>query len=176
MPGKHAPESPASFYASVTRAGAFALGVLGLVIVIVLVAVNSGEEPQQAAGTTTPTPTLTRSSTAPTPTTTTTTEQTPEPDPMVKRSALDDEVLNGTLTTGLAASVAEKMEDEGYRDIAVGNAPPADRTTIYYRPKFKREAERLLADLPELKRVRPMTSTTPGDSAIVVVLGADYEG
>jgi hypothetical protein len=95
---------------------------------------------------------------------------------MVARARIQIEVLNGTTTTGLAAGVEDKLRSVGYSRITVGNTvAPASRTTIFYRPKFKREAERMLAERPELLRVRPATGSSEGSAPIVVVLGPDYE-
>jgi hypothetical protein len=73
VPGKHAPESPASFYLSVARAVGGALVVLGVVAVIAIAATGGGGR-QPAAQTTTPPPTV---STHPTVSSTPSTTVTP---------------------------------------------------------------------------------------------------
>ncbi len=173
MPGKHAPASPRSFYLSLTRSIGGALAALGLVAVIVVVAVSSrGEDgPPLAdptvtgAGSPSPTPTM---SVEPTP------EETPPP-PLVPRRRLEIEVLNGTGRTGLAAGVEERMREEGYRRIEIGNTAAAERTTIFYRGSMRREARRLLRDFPEFGRIREARSGSPGEAEITVVLGDDHE-
>jgi hypothetical protein len=174
VPGKHAPESPTSFYLSVARAGAGALAVLGLVIAIVLVAVGSNDNPT-AVGTSSQTPT-TITSTPPATSTTPSVEPTRSERPLVARARVVVEVLNGTTTSGLAAGVEAKLRSDGYSRVSVGNtSAPAERTVIFYKPTFKREAERMLADRPELLRVKQATPSSEGSAPIVVVLGPDYE-
>lgn len=179
MPGKHAPDSPASFYWSLARAATGAAAALGLVVAIVLVAVNSRDGSPAA------TPTETGTGRA-TPTQVRTTEPTDEPttvtspteEQLVPRARIRVDVLNGTDTAGLAADTAEDIRSEGYERILVGNAD-ADgrpyRTTIFYEEGFEDEAQRLLADVPSLLRIRPKRATTQGEGNLTVILGDDYE-
>jgi hypothetical protein len=59
--------------------------------------------------------------------------------------------------------------------VTTGNANIVPRTTIYYRGALRREAQRLLREFPELKRIREATSSTPGSARLTVVLGTDHE-
>jgi hypothetical protein len=171
VPGKHAPESPASFYLSVGRAAAGALVVLGVVAVIAVAATGSGGKkpntqtstppPTASAGpSSTPSSTLTPSPTATTP----------------NLSSITVDVLNGTTHAGLASALANKLKSDGYTIKKVGNqAAHQTLTTIYYKAGAKAAAEALLAAHPELKRVAPATASTPATVTLTVVIGDDYK-
>ena len=169
MPGKHAPESPASFYLSVARAVGGALVVLGVVAVIAIAATGGGGK-KPAAQTTTPPPTV---STHPTVSSTPSTTVTPTATASnLARITVD--VLNGTQRAGLATTLANKLKAEGYTVKKVGNQPSHQaQTTIYYRVGFKAAADALLAAHPELKRV----AEGPASQAetLSVVIGDDYK-
>lgn len=177
MPRKHAPDSPRSFYLSLARAGTGALAALGLVVAIVVVAVTSrgtdaGTPQTRTEPTTIETPTT--GSLEPTPAT-----STPEPErsPLRARARTSVDVLNGTEIAGLAGGAAERIQEQGYRLVEPDDAAekPQARTAIYFAKGFKREAQRLLREFPELRRVRTGDRPSPGDAQLVVVLGEDYE-
>jgi maltose-binding protein MalE len=169
VPGKHAPESPASFYLSVGRAVGGALVVLGIVVVIALAATGSNKK----------TPTATK---PPKPRTTATTTHaaspsaTASPSPSQRAPAdITVNVLNGTGRSGLAKRVAGTLKDDGYDVKTVANAPQLQgTTTIYYRAGHGAEAQALLRQHPELGKIAPATSTTPTNAFITVILGNDY--
>jgi hypothetical protein len=83
------------------------------------------------------------------------------------------QVLNGTTTTGLAASETQKLASAGYTMKAPGDAPTTARTTIYYRADSKVDARYLRDTLYPGARLKPAGSTFPSDVAITVVLGQD---
>ncbi|TML79799.1 MAG: hypothetical protein E6G04_04570 [Actinobacteria bacterium] len=72
MPGKHAPESPGSFYLSVARAVGGALVVLGVVAVIAVAATGSGGKKPTAQNSTPPPTVSIRPTLSSTPSTTVT--------------------------------------------------------------------------------------------------------
>jgi len=174
VPGKHAPESPTSFYLSVARAVGGALVVLGVVALIALAAVGSNKKPQ-AKTTSTPRPRTTATATQSTSTAATT---TPSPSAAAHPvSKVTVNVLNATQRAGLAASVAGKLDKEGYQIKTVDNCRcGTQNTTIYYRGSAERaDAQALLRAHPEFKRVAPATSDIPNAGAfLTVVLGSDY--
>ena len=172
MPGKHAPESPASFYLSVARAVGGALVVLGVVAVIAVAATGSGGKKPNAQTSTPPASTAPSSSSAPsnTPVTPTPTATAPN------LSSITVDVLNGTTRAGLASALANKLKSDGYTIKKVANqATHQTATTIYYKAGAKAAAEAMLAAHPELKRVAPATSSTPATVTLSVVIGDDYK-
>jgi len=172
VPGKHAPESPASFYLSVARAVGGALVVLGVVAVIAVAATGSGGKKPNAQTSTPPASTAPSSSSAPsnTPVTPTPTATAPN------LSSITVDVLNGTTRAGLASALANKLKSDGYTIKKVANqATHQTATTIYYKAGAKAAAEAMLAAHPELKRVAPATSSTPATVTLTVVIGDDYK-
>jgi hypothetical protein len=168
VPGKHAPESPTSFYLSVGRAAGGALIVLAIVAVIAIAATGTNKKPSAQSSTppaTTPTPTISITpSASATPTATATAA--------VKVTV---NVFNGTTTTGLARGLATKLAKEGYTVKTVSTAAQHQKTTtIYYRAGGKDEAEALLAAHPELGRIQAASSGTPTNALLTVILGDDY--
>ena len=170
MPGKHAPESPGSFYLSVARAVGGALVVLGVVAVIAIAATGSGKKPKAQITTPPPTasvhPTVTSSpSQSATPTATAT---------AVNPASVTVDVLNGTQRAGLATALANKLKADGYTIKKIGNqATHQTQTTIYYKAGSKAAAEALLASHPELKRFAPAPA---GQTVtLTVVIGDDYK-
>lgn len=63
---------------------------------------------------------------------------TPTPEPEFKREDLKVQVLNGTTTSGLAASAKEYLEELGYKDVATGNASTKD----YEKTEFSIKSEK----------------------------------
>jgi LytR cell envelope-related transcriptional attenuator len=170
VPGKHAPESPASFYLSVARAAAGALIVLGVVAVIAVAATGSGGKKPNTQGSTPP-PTV---STSPSPTSTPSTTTTPTP---TRSSAakVTVNVFNGTARNGLARALADNLAKAGYVVKRVETyTPHQTNTAIYYQPGDKAEAQALLTAHPELKQILPATSATPTNAILTIILGSDY--
>jgi hypothetical protein len=176
VPGKHAPESPASFYLSVARAVGGALVVLGVIALIALAAVGTNNKKPQAKNTTRSTPRATATSThSPVPSTTSTPAPSASAHPVTKVTV---NVLNATTHAGLARSVADKLSSDGYQIKKVDNCNcgTQSKTTIYYRGSAeKADAQVLLRTHPELRRIAPATSDIPNAGAfLTVVLGNDY--
>jgi hypothetical protein len=156
---------------SVGRAVAGALVVLAVVVLIAVAAVGSNgkKTPKATKPTVTSTPTVhstaSLQTTKPTPTATAITHRV---------SQVTVNVLNGTARAGLAKTVSTKLSQDGYSVKRVGNAPAQQKTTIYYRPGERADAEALLAAHPELGVIQAATSTTPTNAFLTVILGSDY--
>ena len=123
------------------------------------------------AAPTTPTPSPT-----PPPSPTPTVEKTtpaPEPTkikPPVIRNAVVN-VFNNTRTTGLARSVAGKVQAAGWQLGSIGNwrgSIPA--TTIYYPPGFAAQAQTLAQDL-DFGRVRPAVAPMSTERLTLILSG-----
>lgn len=171
MPGKHAPASPRSFYLSFGRALGAALGAVALMVVAVLVLLNRGDDnkPTSLPIVSSPSPSVTATSPG------TSTSPTPSKTPSVlPANRVTVEVLNGTTRTGLAADTKKKIEDEGYRVVAVGNQrPPIAKSTIFYRHGRRREALAFQQAFPDFTVVKE-SSALPEATLLRVVLGGDY--
>lgn len=168
MPGKHAPESPTSFYLSVARAVGGALVVLGVVAVIAVAATSSGGK-KPGARTSTPPPTATASvSSSPSSSVLASATATPN----LARVTVN--ILNGTQRPGLATALAAKLRSEGYAVKTVGNqATHQSLTTIYYKAGSQAAAQALLSAHPELGRIAPAPAAQT--VTLTVVIGDDYK-
>jgi hypothetical protein len=179
VPGKHAPSSSWSFYASLARAAVVGTIGLGLIIAIVMVTLGSNgsrpsaEPPEPIPSTLTPTP-------SPSPTGSDIVVDTPSPSPSPTltgppgfRSSIS--VLNGTDRNGLAARIRAKLVDEGYLRVTSGNTEPTRRTVIYYRDGAREAADAIVELVPELGDPVPAEEDTP-KGAVVIVLGSDFQG
>lgn len=178
MPGKHAPSSPWSFYASVARAAVVGTIALGLIVAIVMVTLGSGDR-GTAAPEGPPVTTIT-------PTTDVDPSEEPSGSPSVTPSPSPSEtgppgftaaisVLNATDRSGLAARIRAKLVDEGYRRVTSGNAEPSDRTRLYYRGRSREAADAISRLIPELGEPVPAEADTP-KGAVVIILGSDFQG
>ena len=169
MPGKHAPESPASFYLSVARAVGGALVVLGVVAAIAVAATGGGGKKPTAQNSTLPPTASVRSTASSTPSTSVTPTATAP-----NRASITVDVLNGTTRAGLATALANKIKADGYTVRKVDNQKAHQaQTTIYYKAGFKAAADALLAAHPELKRVAEAPATQA--VTLTVVIGDDYK-
>lgn len=180
VPGKHAPKSPGSFYASLARAGVIGAVALGLIVVIVAVTLGSNDTtatpgadrpstPVDATGTPT-------ASVEPTDGTSLPPEETTSPTPTGPPGARTViSVLNGTDRNGLAARIRAKILDAGYVKVTSANGKTTKRTIVYYRPGSQAVAEDLITLIPELRRAEPADEDTP-KGAVVIVLGSDFDG
>jgi hypothetical protein len=178
VPGKHAPDSPRSFYLSLARAGTGALAALGLVVAIVVVAVTSrGTDAGTPQARTTPTTARSPAESLEPSPDSSTPEPTPEARALRKKTRISVDVLNATDIAGLAGTTAERIEERGYRQVESDDAAekPQARTAIYFAKGFEREAKRLLGEFPEFGTVRKGDRPNPGDAQLVVLIGEDYE-
>ncbi len=143
MAGRHGPPSQTTFYLSLATAalrGLLVVGALALGFLVLSKAFPSGET---APATTTPgeqQETLTISPTSPAPTEQPTRSQPTPLDP----SEITLQVLNGTDVSGLAASTAETLEQEGYQISTIADAETTyEVTTLFHKPKRKADAQLL---------------------------------
>lgn len=87
--------------------------------------------------------------TSPSPTPEPSPSPTPTPEPELNRSGFKIRVLNGTTTTGLASSVADKLKALGYQIGKVGNnsSQSVDQTFIRVKPNEASVGAQLVKDL-----------------------------
>jgi LCP family protein required for cell wall assembly len=94
------------------------------------------------------------------------------------RSQIALTVLNGARWDGLAARVAEQLQEKGYRDVKTGNSVNAySETTLYYAPGHEAEARQVAADLDadkDFNMVQDAGVTGAKKADVVLVLGRDY--
>jgi hypothetical protein len=172
MPGKHAPESPATFILSLSRAVGGALAAVAVMTILVVALLNRGSAEPQGQGPTITSPSASPTRTAsPTPTPTPTVTATPTRDPL-RPSRVTVQVLNGTARTRLAAATAQDIERAGYRLAGVGNTARTAKSTIFYREGRRAEALAFQASFPDFTVLREATGSQPG--ILRVVLGADW--
>lgn len=128
-----------------SRSGKKIPSLLGIGIIILVIAISlfifrgSGEKVEPS-----PTP-LPLSETEPTP--------PPSPEASFDRSDYKVRVLNGTTTSGLAASTSAKIKDLGYKIEKTANATNSAflKTVLRVKPDLKDLLENLIKDLSVLK-------------------------
>ncbi len=110
-----------------------------------------------------------------------TSEATSQQDPVDEESARADkaatiEVLNGTLTPGLAAEVAERLKKEDLSVSHTGNADRQDiKESLVVAHSDKGDTARYIARLLDLPESAVTQGDEPGaDYDISVMVGADY--
>ena len=90
-------------------------------------------------------------------------------------------VLNGTTVTGLAATVADKVEQEGFRRGNTNNALTQGQqaeSVVEYSDGNVRQA-RLVANklgISQVEKIDPQTQGLAGDATVTVIVGADKAG
>ncbi|MDO5719775.1 MAG: LytR C-terminal domain-containing protein [Actinomycetaceae bacterium] len=84
-------------------------------------------------------------------------------------------VLNGTNTNGLAGSVSQKLQDNGFTSVEAGNATGwrTEQTVVYYKPGKE-------ADAQEVSRIlnidlRMENSSDLGEKDMIIVLKGDFQ-
>jgi len=173
MPGKHAPDSPRSFYVSLGKAVGASAGAVALMVAAVLILLGrGGSHPTgspaidttrpSASTTTTPRPRATR---------------TPSPSPNATPSvmAVSDvtvHVQNGTNRSGLARKTADQIKAQGYKVVRVDNAPALAKSTIYYATGHRAEALAFQKAFPDFTVLRQRDN--PGGELLRAVIGADW--
>jgi LytR cell envelope-related transcriptional attenuator len=90
-------------------------------------------------------------------------------------------VLNGTTITGLAATFADKVEQEGFRRGNTNNAltqgQQAESVVEYADGNIK--AAQLVGKklgINQVEKIDPQTQTLAGDATVTVIVGADQAG
>lgn len=119
-------------------------------------------------------PFISEDSPTPTPTPTKATpEPTPTPTPL-PRSDYTLTILNGTSTTGLAASTSSNLKDLGYEVERVGNATNSsfEQTLVRVKPSMLNLAEQIIRDLaPKFVGVPDLTLPETESSDSIIILG-----
>ena len=87
-------------------------------------------------------------------------------------------VLNGTTVPGLAATIMDQAEEEGFRAGTVANFLPNQQlgeSVVQYTPGHEREAAAVSRRLQIAQReaVNPSSQELAGDATVVVLVGAD---
>jgi len=96
----------------------------------------------------------------------------------VARDQITVSVLNGTTVPGLAAEIADQLEQGGFKRGTVTNAADQQRpaTTIAYAAGNRRGADEA-ASLLKVRRVEPLDPNTQAiagaDALVVVTVGTD---
>ncbi len=100
-----------------------------------------------------------------TPTATATPESTP--DPATARAETTVAVLNGTITTGLAAGIQQQFTKAGYQEGPRGTLPTQTETSVvYYRSGAQSQAEDV-AQLAAIADVLPLDEAAEGQLSTV---------
>jgi len=175
MPGKHAPDSPRSYYVSLARAIGAAIGAIGLMVAAVLVLLSRGGGSEQA-GSPAITPRASVSTRAPSsrPAVSPSPSPTPSSTPStLAPSRVTVHVQNGTSRTGLASRTADKIRAKGYHVVQVDNLPThLPKSTIFYRPGSQDEA---LAFQQAFPAFTVLKQASAGQTELLrVVVGSDY--
>jgi hypothetical protein len=99
----------------------------------------------------------------------------PVTDPSTVDSSISITVLNGTTTTGLANTVGDTLEEDGWPIGSRTNTadPDVETTTIYYSAPENEGIARGIALALGVEEV-VLSDAFPG-AAVTVVLGTDYE-
>ena len=145
MAGRHGPPSQTTFYLSLATAalrGLLVVGALALGFLVLSKAFPPGDSaPVSTPGDQEETLTLTTAPTSPAPTG----KQSPRGQPTpLDPSEITLQVLNGTDVSGLAASTAETLEQEGYQISTIADAETTyEVTTLFHKPKRKADAQLL---------------------------------
>ena len=98
---------------------------------------------------------------------------TPTPTVAFDRSEWKIEVLNGTMTSGLAAKVAADLEKLGYKVVKIGNVPKKIETTeVYVNAGMKTKQAELIDDLEGDWGIEEVSGTLEDSTASArIVLG-----
>ena len=99
----------------------------------------------------------------------------------INKGSITVAVLNGTTVTGLAATVADKVEQAGFRRGNTNNAltqgQQAESVVEYSDGNIK--AARLVASrlgIGQVEKIDPQTQGLAGDATVTVIVGADKAG
>lgn len=91
-------------------------------------------------------------------------------------SSVRVQVLNGTGTSGLAATVADELREAGLAVAGTGNAPQTtDTTTVTYPAGLEKQAKAVATRLPGVRTAQD-PAAAPGVVTLVVGKGLDVDG
>ncbi|HEY2600122.1 MAG TPA: LytR C-terminal domain-containing protein [Thermoleophilaceae bacterium] len=98
--------------------------------------------------------------------------------PAVNPSSVTVAVLNGTTVQGLAATVANKLDQDGFTPGNTNNALTQGQqaeSVVEYSDNNEKAA-RLVGDklgITQIEKIDPQTQTLAGDATVTVIIGAD---
>jgi len=107
---------------------------------------------------------------------------TPSPKRRAKVHGVVLQVVNGSGTTGLAASTSLVLKNQGYTMNAPddlrsnGSRITTPTTTIYYRADSLPEAQAIMHKYFPAAQVLPAPAGYPADVQVTIVLGTDFAG
>ncbi len=162
------PRRGASLLSILASSALATLAVFVLVGVLILAFGKDGDEAEQAGS---EAPSSAVVSPTPQPTVEVTPTPTPTPAPVEMVPVI---VLNQTSVSGLAAAFQAQLEAGGWTVAGIddfrGNVPA---TTVYFPPGLRPVAKALMAQFPEIGRIRP---AFPGISTtqLTVILSKDF--
>ena len=160
------PRRGASLLSILASSALAALAVVVLVGVLILAFGENGEDDAEQASSEAP------SVVSPSPVPTLPGTPTPTPAPAVEKVPVI--VLNQTPVRGLAATFQEQLEAGGWTVAGIddfrGNVPA---TTVYFPPGLRPVAKALMAQFPEIGRIRP-AFTGISTTQLTVILGKDF--
>jgi LytR cell envelope-related transcriptional attenuator len=97
--------------------------------------------------------------------------------PAINPSATTISVLNGTTVPGLAAQIADKLEQQGFQRGNVANATDQERaeSAVLYASGAAREARFVARKLhmSQIEPVDPRSQALAGNASVIVIVGAD---
>jgi hypothetical protein len=171
--GKHEPPSKRSFYFSLATstlraiivAAFLAAGVLGISRFF---EGNPTQEVATQPTATSPTPTTEATPTPPR------TPSSPSPAATHQPSEVTVQVRNGTSITGLAGSVTEILEGQGYVTETPTNAEVRDVTIVYFQPEYEADARSLQQRYFPGATLERVPGQFPQNINVFVILGSDY--
>jgi hypothetical protein len=86
------------------------------------------------------------------------------------------QVANGTNTAGLAGSITQKLQIQGWDTLPAGNAAHVAATIIFYNPKYRKAALEIASTVRvSSSAVHPLNGANPiagsPNDDVIVVLG-----
>jgi LytR cell envelope-related transcriptional attenuator len=87
-------------------------------------------------------------------------------------------VLNGTTVPGLAATLADQVEEAGFQEGTIANFLPNQQlaeSVVQYTPGHEREAAAVgrRLDIAQREAANPSSQELAGDATVIVLVGAD---
>jgi hypothetical protein len=165
--GRHEPPTGRSFYISLATSTLRAI-ILGAAVILGIIGLTkafpNGGTPVPVGGSPSASPTPSVSPSQP----------SPSPSATPRVHGVSVQVLNGSHTTGLAATASTQIRHAGYHVLTPGNANPTSTTVVYYQAGFQLEADFLKTQFFPSASVRPATQAANSEADLTVILGTDY--